>query len=71
MYTGEAEKRTRPFDGSGFYALIYQITGCGHLDGTDVHEASACALAVEKAGYKPQFYSFDKVNNDFFSYLSA
>lgn len=46
------------------------LAGCGHLDGTDVHEASACALAVEKAGYKPQFYSFDKSQQQVYNHAS-
>ncbi len=30
-------------------------------DGSEVHEASACAVGVSRAGFKPLFYAPDKV----------
>jgi len=45
------------------------LAGCGNYDGTDVHEAAAAAVAIEKAGYTPTFYSLDKEQAEVIDHL--
>ena len=36
------------------------LSGCGVYDGTEVHEASAVAVSVARAGLRPAFYAPEK-----------
>ena len=35
------------------------LSGCGVYDGSEVHEASACCVALSRAGKKVVFYALD------------
>ena len=35
------------------------LSGCGVYDGSEVHEASACCVALSRAGKQVVFYSLD------------
>eukprot|EP00088_Acartia_fossae_P020060 TRINITY_DN21752_c0_g1_i1.p1 TRINITY_DN21752_c0_g1~~TRINITY_DN21752_c0_g1_i1.p1 ORF type:complete len:230 (-),score=64.05 TRINITY_DN21752_c0_g1_i1:12-701(-) len=47
------------------------LAGCGRYDGSDVAEATATAVAVEKHGFSPVFFSFDKHQRQVFNHLTA
>jgi len=53
----------------GEIAII--MTGCGRYDGTDAVEAVSTAIVVEKLGYKPMFYSFDKNQNSVYDHVTS
>jgi enhancing lycopene biosynthesis protein 2 len=46
------------------------LSGCGFLDGAEIHESVLCLLALEQEGFKPYFFAPDIIQNTVVNHLT-